>query len=107
MLCFMTYIFSFIQIIKRSSIQIDQGVEIQRTKFFPPYFQLILAALFIIVLIIQAGGSLVRKRKVYKKKVVISNSVIKGCHEFHLRSHKDLEMLKLAAPILLPRKGIL
>ena len=32
------YIFSFTQKIKRRSIQIDQGVEIQPTRFFVLYF---------------------------------------------------------------------
>ena len=34
-------------------------------------------------------------------KVVIQNSAIKGNHEFHVKLHKYLEMLILAAPILL------
>ena len=46
------------------------------------------------------------KELVYKVKVVIQNSAIKCYHEFHLRSHKDLEMLILAAPFLLLTKLI-
>ena len=49
----------------------------------------------------------VRKRKVYKTKVVIQNSAIKCYHEFHVRSHKDLETLILEAPFLLLTKVIL
>ena len=38
----------------------------------------------------QTSGNPVRKRKVYKVKVVIQNSVIKGYHEFHVKSQNDL-----------------
>ena len=55
----------------------------------------------------QASPNQVRKRKVYKTKVVIQNSATKCYHEFHLRSHKDLEMLILMAPFLLLTKVIL
>ena len=40
-------------------------------------------------------------------KVMIQNSSIKGYHEFKVRSHKDLEMLILMTPILLPTRVIL
>ena len=49
----------------------------------------------------QTSGNSVRKMKVYKMKVLILSSAIKGYHEFHLWSHKDLETLILATPILL------
>ena len=48
----------------------------------------------------QESQNPVRKRKGCKTKLVIQNSAIKFCHEFHVRSHKDLEMLILAAPFL-------
>ena len=44
----------------------------------------------------QASRNTVRKRIVHKIKVVMQNSTIKGYHEFHARSHKDLEILILA-----------
>ena len=50
---------------------------------------------------LQASGNPVRKRNAYKIKVMILKSAIKGYHEFHVRLHKDLEMLISAAPILL------
>ena len=40
-------------------------------------------------------------------KVVVENSAIKFYHELHLRSHKDLEILILAAPFFLNTKVIL
>ena len=40
------------------------------------------------------------RAQVYKMKIEIQNSAIKGYHEFHVKSHKDLEMLILAAPTL-------
>ena len=55
----------------------------------------------------QAIPNPIRKRKVYKTKVVIENSATKCYHEFHLRSHKDLEMLILVAPFFLETKVIL
>ena len=55
----------------------------------------------------QAIRNPVRKRKVYKTKVVMENSATKCYHEFHLRSHKDLEMLILVAPFFLQTKVIL
>ena len=48
----------------------------------------------------QSSQNPVRKRRVYKTKVVIQNSPIKFYYEFHVRLHKDLEMLLLAAPFL-------
>ena len=57
--------------------------------------------------IFQACQNPVRKRKVYKTKVMIQNSAIKCYHEFHVRSHKDLETLILEAPFLLLTKVIL
>ena len=33
-------------------------------------------------------------------EIVMQNSAIKGYREFHVRSHKDLEMLILLIPIL-------
>ena len=48
----------------------------------------------------QTSGNLVRKRIVYKIKIVAQNSAIKGEHEFHVSSHKDLEILILPTPIL-------
>ena len=58
-------------------------------------------------LFFQASRNPVRKRNVYKTKLVIQNSATKYYHKFHLRSHKDLEMLILVAPFLLPIKPIL
>ena len=43
----------------------------------------------------QVSRSLVTKKKVHKMKVMIQNSAIKGNREFHLRPHKDLEMITL------------
>ena len=45
------------------------------------------------------------KKVVYK--VVIQNWAIKCYHEFHLRSHEDLEILILTAPFLITTKVIL
>ena len=55
----------------------------------------------------QANGNAVRQRKVYKMKEVRHNLTIKGCHVFHVRSHKDLELLIMVTPILLLIKVIL
>ena len=49
----------------------------------------------------QACQNLVRKSKVYKTKAVIQNLAIKCYHEFHVTSHKGLEVLILAAHFLL------
>ena len=49
----------------------------------------------------QGSKNRVRERNVYKMKVVIQNSAIKGRHEFHLKTHKDLEMLILSTSFLL------
>ena len=40
-------------------------------------------------------------------ELVTQNSAIKGYHEFQVRSHKDLEILILATPILLLTRLIL
>ena len=48
-----------------------------------------------------------KKRKVFKTEVVIQSLAINCYHKFHLSSHKDLEMLILAAPFSLQTKIIL
>ena len=53
MLYFASYFFSFTQKFKKSTIQIDQSVEIQRSRFFVCYFQLVLAALLVIVKLLE------------------------------------------------------
>ena len=55
----------------------------------------------------QASRNPIRKRKVSKTEVVIQSLTIKCYDELHLSSHKDLEMLILAAPFLLLMKMIL
>ena len=35
------------------------------------------------------------------------NSAIKGYHDFHVRSHIDLEVLKMATPILLIKGNLI
>ena len=47
------------------------------------------------------------KAHVYKMKVVIQNSAIKDYHKFHIRLHKDLEIIILMALILLLKRVIL
>ena len=42
-----------------------------------------------------------------KTKEVRQNSTIKGCHEFHVRLHKDLELHVMATPIPLLTRVIL
>ena len=54
----------------------------------------------------QASRNPVRKKKLNKTKVVIQNLAIKCYHEFHVKSHKVLEKLILAAPFLLLTKVI-
>ena len=55
----------------------------------------------------QPSRNPVSKRKVYLMKVVIQNSAIKYYHEFLLKSHKNLEILILAACFLLLARIIL
>ena len=57
--------------------------------------------------VLQASRNPVTKRKTYGTKVVIHNLAIKCYHEFHIRSHEDLELVTLAAPILLLSRVIL
>ena len=54
----------------------------------------------------QASGNPVRKMKVYKLKLGMLNSAIKGYHEFHIRLHKNLELIS-ATPIFLLTRVIL
>lgn len=39
--------------------------------------------------------------------IVIQNSTTKGCHEFHVKPHKNLEILKLETPAPLLTRVIL
>ena len=55
----------------------------------------------------QTSQNLVREKKGYKTRIVIQNSATKCYPEFHLRPHKDLEMLILVASFLLLTKVIL
>ena len=55
----------------------------------------------------EASGKSIKKRKVCKLKAVIQNSAFKGHHEFRVRLHKGLNMLKLLTPIFLLRRSVL
>ena len=47
------------------------------------------------------------KKESLQDEVVRQNSAIKSYHEFHVRSHKELEMLIMATPFLLLTRVIL
>ena len=47
------------------------------------------------------------RNPVRKKKVCRQNSVFRGYHEFHVNSHKNLEILIMATSILLLTRVIL
>ena len=49
-------------------------------------------------MLLRKNESSLEKKTVYKVKVVMQNSANKCYHEFHVRSHKDFEILTLAAP---------